>query len=403
VQRLLAIASHVLTSPIVWGTFAAMGFFSLVHHDLLPASEFIKRYTTEEWVEVIETTFFFIGLSELLLKTFDIGEQRSRVRGASLLGERASELTSPAEASLLLDRLAANSGGDHHDYLPRRLREALESIAYKKSAEDLADDLKYLSDLDADRSHAGFAFLRIIIWSIPIWGFLGTVVGITDAIASLDPGSVQSSLGKVTASLGGVFDTTALALALSIGLMFGQFFVERFESLLLHDVDRRASDELIGRFQRIEGHHAVHSRFHEQFRETIVQVTESVVCDRIQAAIDISLAANVQSHARILAEAGAEATRLQHRDSKRLRVSLDECSASVAMQCQLLTKIVDALGEVAGLERALNRNLSAIAGAKHLQETLQTLSAGVNLLNARMSHAPSIALNSLPEARREAA
>ncbi len=47
------------------------------------------------------------------------------------------------------------------------------------------------------------------------------------------------------------FDTTALALSLSILLMFVQFFVDRVETQLLSMVDTRVNEELVGRFETV--------------------------------------------------------------------------------------------------------------------------------------------------------
>ena len=119
----------------------------------------------------------------------------------------------------------------------------------KSSAETLDDELRALADYDVDRMHASYSLVRIIVWAIPILGFLGTVIGITLAIAKLSPDQLENSLPEVTAGLGIAFDTTALALALSMVLMFAKFFVERLETRLLMAVDRRVAEELVGRFQ----------------------------------------------------------------------------------------------------------------------------------------------------------
>ncbi|MEX0611057.1 MAG: MotA/TolQ/ExbB proton channel family protein, partial [Pirellulales bacterium] len=100
------------------------------------------------------------------------------------------------------------------------------------------------------RAFASFGLVRIIIWAIPILGFLGTVIGITVAIASLSPDALEQSMSEVTAGLGVAFDTTAEALALTMVLMFAKSLVERVEDRLLSSVDSRVSDELVGRFQR---------------------------------------------------------------------------------------------------------------------------------------------------------
>jgi hypothetical protein len=63
--------------------------------------------------------------------------------------------------------------------------------------------------------------------------------------------------------------------------------------------------------------------------------------------------------------------------------------ALVAQQTELIkqghaiTSAVQAAGEVVELEKALNSNLNALAGAQHFEETLASLAAAVNLLSVR--------------------
>jgi len=49
---------------------------------------------------------------------------------------------------------------------------------------------------------------------------------------------------------------------------------------------------------------------------------------------------------------------------------------------------VQASGEVVRLEDALNRNLAALAGSRHFEQTVLNLAAAVQLLNARLSELP---------------
>ena len=97
---------------------------------------------------------------------------------------------------------------------------------------------------------AAYSMVRIIIWAIPILGLLGTVIGITIAVANLNPETLEESMTKVTHGLGVAFDHTATALSLTMLLMFAKAGVERVEDSLLARVDERVSHELVGRFQR---------------------------------------------------------------------------------------------------------------------------------------------------------
>ncbi len=75
------------------------------------------------------------------------------------------------------------------------------------------------------------------------WGSSARWSGITQALGDLDPKilatAIQTAMEGLLAGLYVAFDTTALALSLSILLMFFQFFVDRVESQLLTVVDAR--------------------------------------------------------------------------------------------------------------------------------------------------------------------
>ena len=130
------------------------------------------------------------------------------------------------------------------EYYLGRLRAAVRFVRHHGSSDGLTDELKYLADADATRSHARFGLFRVIVWAIPIFGFLGTVIGITLALNAIDPKNPDESMLKVITGLGLKFDTTAVALSLSMVLMFVHFFVDRAETSLLLAVDRRVEDDV---------------------------------------------------------------------------------------------------------------------------------------------------------------
>ena len=60
--------------------------------------------------------------------------------------------------------------------------------------------------------------------------------------------SFEEAINSVVSGLSVAFDTTALALALSIVLMFGMFFINRWETQRLSRIEAQAESALIGRF-----------------------------------------------------------------------------------------------------------------------------------------------------------
>ncbi len=87
---------------------------------------------------------------------------------------------------------------------------------------------------------------RYISWAVPILGFIGTVLGISLAadgirrIIASDAGlsSLSGDLGGAIAPLGIAFDTTLIALALSVILTLFLALVQRNEERALADLER---------------------------------------------------------------------------------------------------------------------------------------------------------------------
>src|SRR4030095_12522173 len=124
-------------------------------------------------------------------------------------------------------------GGAGETYIVRGWRGALEFVRRKNSADALDAHLRHLEEVESVRVNAAYSMVRIIIWAIPILGLLGTVIGITIAVANLNPETLEESMTKVTHGLGVAFDHTATALSLTMLLMFAKSGVERLEDALL--------------------------------------------------------------------------------------------------------------------------------------------------------------------------
>jgi flagellar biosynthesis/type III secretory pathway protein FliH len=418
--------SAILKSPIVWGSLAAAGFYGVVLSgtltSLLPAtlSEMVTRYFTHHPVEYMETVLFGIGLAALVLKWIEIRGQWPTV-GQSLLGPAAPgyEPVNQVCQELLqrLHRLPAPRAGG---YLPRRLQAAVEHVSRKGSAQDLDDELKYLADVDATRQHNSYALFRVIIWAIPILGFLGTVIGITMALNGVRTDAIEESMNQVVTGLGVKFDTTALALAMAMVLMFLHFFVDRWENSLLEEVDRRMEIELDGRFPQASPAGEGSGAALRQMTDAVVLAIERMVQrqtevwqasmdaaaarwarmaqtagSQVQESVAQGLAEGLRQHAEQLA-AAEEAATLENRDRwEKIHQGLTQNVAALAsleggvsLQAEMLGRAVEASGDVIRLEDALNHNLSALAGSKHLEQSVLGLAAAIHLLNARLTDSP---------------
>ncbi|MGK7895532.1 MAG: MotA/TolQ/ExbB proton channel family protein [Xenococcus sp. (in: cyanobacteria)] len=106
-------------------------------------------------------------------------------------------------------------------------------------------------------SESSYSVPRILVWAIPLLGFIGTVVGISRAVSGFsgflqDAGDVEQikeGIGTVTGGLAVAFDTTLLALLLSVLVMIPLVLIERYESRLLLGIDIFINDKLLPRLR----------------------------------------------------------------------------------------------------------------------------------------------------------
>jgi len=409
VSKLNALSGMLLRSPLLWGGALAFCFFGLIHAGAISDAN-VVRYLAGHWVEYVEVAMFCVGLAALAIKGADVWRQL-QTAGESPLEAIPDGGQSPAEAAGLVEAVpdAATATG----YLPRRLREALDFVVRTGDSDGLGDHLKYLADLDAARAAQGYGLVRFVIWAIPIMGFLGTVIGITVAIASLSPTQLENISG-VVAGLGTAFDTTATALGLSMVLMFLQFVVDRGEQALLARVDETAWAALAGRFQSFAGGDGAAlavARLGETMARSSAQLLDAQehawrsleqtavggirqlldeAGDRMTAALGGSLDASLGRWGESLARVHDElASRREERWTEAAESlaeavrGLERHQRALADQTAVLGSVVDATRDISTLERSLDANLSRLATTGRFEETLATLAAAVQLLAAR--------------------
>ena len=269
-----AVAEWALRQPLLWGVVVCANFFALLYHGTID-SPLLWRYMAGHPVEVVEAAFFFVGMAFLVLRLADVIGQRSQVHETTL-GPVPAGGQSVDDCDRLLALIADMPSRVQQTYLGVRLRDAIQFVRRKGSADALDQQLRHLEELDAIQMHSAYATLRIIIWAIPILGFLGTVIGITVAIASLSPEALEQSMSEVTQGLGVAFDTTAEALALTMILMFTKALVEKVENRLLGEVDSHVSKELVGRFQQTTVEHDPNVAVIRRMSEQVVEAVEAL-------------------------------------------------------------------------------------------------------------------------------
>ena len=103
--------------------------------------------------------------------------------------------------------------------LPRTALAALDRFRATRSIQDASTTAREVCAAESDRLDSELAMIRYIAWAIPSIGFIGTVRGIGDALTQAHR-AVQGDISGVTEALGVAFNSTFIALLLSLLLMF---------------------------------------------------------------------------------------------------------------------------------------------------------------------------------------
>ncbi len=128
--------------------------------------------------------------------------------------------------------------------LPRALLNALHRFSSTRNIQDVSTSTHTICESEAERLESELSMIRYISWAIPSIGFIGTVRGIGEALAQADK-AVQGDIAGVTQSLGVAFNSTYIALLISIFLMFLVHQLQLLQERLVFDSESYCDTRLI--------------------------------------------------------------------------------------------------------------------------------------------------------------
>ncbi|MFK8030943.1 MAG: MotA/TolQ/ExbB proton channel family protein [Gammaproteobacteria bacterium] len=132
--------------------------------------------------------------------------------------------------------------------LPRVLRSALHRFHTTRSIQDVSTVVRDLCEGESERLDSELSLVRYIAWAIPSIGFIGTVRGIGEALGQAHK-AVEGDITGVTASLGVAFNSTFIALLLSIVLMFLLHQLQLSSERLVLDTESYCDERLVSQLQ----------------------------------------------------------------------------------------------------------------------------------------------------------
>lgn len=122
---------------------------------------------------------------------------------------------------------------------------------------DVDDILRSQAEQDESSAETSYVVVQGFIWGIPVLGFIGTVLGLSDAIsafgevlgASSEMSQITGALREVTAGLNTAFDTTLEALVAAIIIQFILTFVKKSEEEFLDACGEYCTRQIVSKLR----------------------------------------------------------------------------------------------------------------------------------------------------------
>lgn len=242
------------------GLFAFLSYVCMATPILKPlAIPFVRPgnlYTT------VPATFLFLwALVLLVVKRLKLAYQE-RALALAAMPQNADFVLNEVSARAVLDRLHAIVDHPRHFILLNRIDRALSNLRNIGGLGDVSTILKSQAENDENQINSSYTFIGGMVWAIPVLGFIGTVQGLSAAIATFAPAlaagtnleSVKANLQNVTVGLATAFETTLVALVMALVLQLFISATQKRETDFLDECNDYCHQHVIARLRLVAAH-----------------------------------------------------------------------------------------------------------------------------------------------------
>lgn len=221
-----------------------------------PAKPYARMFCERGPTQYVATGFFFWALCMLWMKNRKIGFQR-KAFDLPIMPSDPSFCLSPETARSVLHHLHEMVDNPVHFAVLNRIERALSNLDNLGNTADVTAILKIQSENDESQVAASYGLVSGLMWAIPVLGFIGTVLGLGQAIGAFgitlaqdgNLEGIKSSLSLVTAGLSTAFDTTLVALVMALILQLLVSFLQGREAEWLDSCNEYCNRKVAGRLR----------------------------------------------------------------------------------------------------------------------------------------------------------
>ncbi len=292
------IRSLSLTQSLLWGTVITVVFLVAVYYlgEIKSMAGIRAMFFERGFIQYLITYLGAWSFAIGFLKQRDINWERKK--HYEIKNHFIWDVKDDVDETL--NHLRQVVKGAENTRLFHRIQRAFSAFKSGMESNDLREVLLEQSDRDSENVELSYTILKVLVAVIPLLGFTGTVLGISNAVnnfssvieSAKELEQVTQHLGGVTTGLAVAFDTTLLSLLITVPLMMYVSALKKREDEMLIEVDELVEYEILDKIFSAKNKES-------RFEDLISQLDRKVLEDHLHALMQsvnvlTELNANVQ-------------------------------------------------------------------------------------------------------------
>jgi biopolymer transport protein ExbB/TolQ len=226
---------------------------------MVPGSLVANSFTERGLTPYAIVMFAFWSLSILVLKSRKLAFQRRSLE-IEIMPEAHDFFLSGTTVDQVIDRLHDVVDDPRQFVLFNRIGIALSSLRNLGRVSDVDEIFRSQETHDESSLETSYSLVKGFIWAIPVLGFIGTVLGLSEAVggfadvlkSATEASEIVDALKIVTGGLATAFETTLQALVAALAIQIILVFLRKAEEEFLDDCSEYCLRRVVSRV-RISG------------------------------------------------------------------------------------------------------------------------------------------------------
>ena len=233
-----------------------VSFYALLLTPWLRGGDLDKLFNERGPTQHATAFLFFWCVVILVFKAEKLRFQRLAL-GLAVIPDDVGFVLSRHTVSRVLDGIHDAVDDPRRFLLFNRLVVALSNLRNLGAVGDVDGILRSQASQDEAAVDTSYSLMQGFVWAIPVLGFIGTVLGLSDAIgqfsgvlgAADDVSQISTALKGVTSGLATAFDTTLVALVAALVVQLAMTVIRRNEDAFLDEVMEYGLRNVVGRLR----------------------------------------------------------------------------------------------------------------------------------------------------------